>query len=343
MTKTSDRPPPPAFYNGQSNAIEAVNAIEAAKMEKRRARTTVTRETETKTEGGDSMLNNLALTKADIERFTKAAERRAGRTAYADWRIVSGVYYKARVMAKKESGQDSITNPVYKKIFSRIIKDLPPIAENEGTCEQYRNALLNIEEADAKDGKLEFSKWFEKHQPRAVNPVALWTGFRDRNKKPSTSRPRNGTNHQQELVRVQQEAADKISELMDRNATLSDQVRGLGGEPASEPSRSTAEASYDEKSSALDDLVRRAWREEAALWSSSATSNPAPAVRIFEGLLSRLASIAFDHNVIGDDERIESIDDVVATADDTIRNTYADWSGEQQAKAETDEDEDDAA
>jgi hypothetical protein len=336
MTNISDRPPPPSFYNSESQAIELVNGIEAAKTERRRARTTVTRggpETEkTETDRNHSGLPEsepVGLSKADVKEFTEAAERRAGRTVYADWRTISRVYFKARGMAKKESGQNSIHHRKYQSAFSLLIKDLPPIAENDATCERYRTCLLKIEEADAKDGG--FTKWYEKTQPRAVNPVALWNGFCDRDKKPSTKPKKNGSKHQQALAQAQQDAAKKITALMDRNAALSDQVRELGGKPAGEPSSEpTAEASYKEIS-ALDALMARAWREEVALWPGSKL----PVARIFDTLLSRLTYLALGRGIIGDGA--DDIDEVVNVAHDTIRNTYAEWSAEQQA--ETDEDE----
>jgi hypothetical protein len=370
MTKTSDQSPPPGFYNGDSQAIEAVSRIEATKVEKRRAarrapatpeptkpepapepETETDRnrsdlpetETNTETEKPETDLNYLGLTKADIEKFTEAVERRGGRTAYVDWRVIGGIYWKASEAALKQSGQKSRRNPDYQKIFhNSIISKLPLIAENAGTAEQYRLALLAIEEADAnEDSKLEFSNWFEKTQPRAVNPVALWNAFRNRYKKPSTKpkKTRNGTKHQEALAQAQQDAANKISELMGRNAALSDQVRELGGEPAGEPSSEpTAEASYKEKSSALDALMLRAWHEEAAIRSSFGGSHTV--FMVFQDLLSRLAKIAFDHGVIGGDERGDDLDDVVAAAEDSIRNTHVAWSEKQQAEAEIDEGED---
>src|SRR5262249_11578728 len=200
-------------YNSESQAIELVNGFDAAKTEKRRARTTVTRggaETE-KPETTETELNNLTLTKADIEKFITAVERRGGSIAYIDWRVIRRTFWKASQAALQQSGQKSRRHPKYQDIFhNSIISQLPLIAENAGTAKQYRTALLNIEEADEKDGKWEFSKWYEEHQPRAVNPVALWNAFRafrDRNKPKKAPEQRNGTKQQQKLARAQEKYA----------------------------------------------------------------------------------------------------------------------------------------
>jgi hypothetical protein len=159
MTNTSDRPPPPSFYNSESQAIELVNGIEATKVETRRATrrapatpepTPEKTEPETrsepkpapeKTETTETDLNYLSLTKADIERFTEAVERRGGRPAYSDWRVVGGVFWKASKVALEKSGQKSRRHPDYQRIFhSSISKLLPQIAENAGTAARARGA-----------------------------------------------------------------------------------------------------------------------------------------------------------------------------------------------------------
>jgi hypothetical protein len=53
----------------------------------------------------------LTLTKSDIKAFERAVEHRVGRTAYADWRIISGIYWKALEIAKAETGETYRQNP----------------------------------------------------------------------------------------------------------------------------------------------------------------------------------------------------------------------------------------
>jgi hypothetical protein len=234
------------------------------------------RTTEPNDEAANLKTLGSKLTKADIAAFTKAAERRTGRSAYDDWRTIGRIYKKASDLALTESGQESRHNPVYKRAFSRIIEVLPPIANTPGSCEQYRIALLNIE-----DNEPAFSKWYDKHEPRASNPVDLWKAFRDRSK-PRTQEPneRSFSKHQQELARVQQEAADKI-------AMLTDQIRDLGGDPsATTPS--------------VDWLLRRAWDRQASL----SGDNPNSA---FGVLLNRLVSIAAEHGATYDANRVQQL------------------------------------
>src|SRR5215467_7733678 len=109
MTKTTDNSPAPGFYNGDSQAIEAVRRIEAVKVEKRRAarHAPVSPEPATETE---TDRNRSGLPKAEIDRFTEAVERRAGRIAYVDWRVIGGVYWKACKVALEKSGQKSRRN-----------------------------------------------------------------------------------------------------------------------------------------------------------------------------------------------------------------------------------------
>jgi hypothetical protein len=280
MTNISDRPPPQSFYNSESQAIEVVNGIEAAKTERRRARTTVTRgPPETEPEAGDSPdLNYLGLTKDDIESFNEAVERRGGRTAYSDWRIIGGIFWKASEAALKASGQKSRRSRKYQEIFhsSIISKLLPQIAENAGTAEQYRLALLAIEEADAKDGKREFSKWYEEHQPRAVNPVALRTAFRafrDRDKRPKAPKQRNGTKQQQKLARAQEKYADQIAEF-----------------ESAEPSSAMPTA---------ENLLQRTW-----ILQMTMSQEPSSA---FDTLLTGLASLAAQYGVKFDPKHHQNI------------------------------------
>jgi hypothetical protein len=303
-TRRPGKTPPPSFYNGDTGAIEAVKQVEAAKTEKRRAtRPTVVPEPET--DEGDSIRNNSGLSKTDVDRWTKAADRRGGRIAYADWRILSGIYKKASDMALDESGQKSINNPVYKKALSRIIAVLPPIADNEDTSEKYRAHLLKIERAEP-----EFSKWYEATQPRAVNPVALWTGFRDRDKQPSTEpKTRNGDKHQRELLEANQAAADKMRAKDDRIDALENRVRELGGEPVDTPL---------EDLDTVEEHLRRAWERQALIFS-----NP---IVIYRHVFQKLVTIAI--------ERGASKDEILD------QFAFTDWAEEPKRE---DEDADDAA
>jgi hypothetical protein len=293
MSKTTDKPAgaerisrrkasAPTFYNRDSQAIEAVNAIEARKTEKRRTRTIVTRQAEPETETDDgSIRNSSGLTKADVDRFTKAAERRFGRPAYDDLRTLGAIYKKASDLALNESGQNSINNPNYKKAFSRIIAVLPPIADNAATAEKYRRHLLRIERAEP-----EFSAWYGEQQPkpRIGNPVDLWRAYKafcDAGKQPSGNHTeRNGSKHERELFEVKADAENKLRAKDSEIAGLKDQVRELGGEPADAPVSETL---------SINEQLQRIWDLQAAKLDNR-RSDPTVVLAL---LLQRLFAIGF--------------------------------------------------
>jgi hypothetical protein len=188
----------------------------------------------------------LTLTKSDIRAFENAVARRVGRPAYDDWRVISGIYMKAwRIAAAKVDGDTSHHNPLVKKEFGLIIAGLQPISDSEGTTRIYRAALLNIERAEP-----DFSTWYDKHQPRASNPLDLWNAYKAKpTKTVSADKDRVFSEHQQQMAQVQQDAADKISAQQDEIDELRHQVRALGGDP-------TAVSSVEE-------LLWRAWDLQA--------------------------------------------------------------------------------
>jgi hypothetical protein len=216
----------------------------------------------------ESKVQDCTLTKADIAAFTKAADRLVGRKAYADWRIISRVLKKASDLALNESGQNSRQSPVYKKAFSRIIADLPPIAPSESTTKQYRAALLHIE-----DNEPAFGEWYAEQQSRVGNPVDLWLAFRDRDADESTdtdagteAKERTFTQAQHAEAQSDLNHVDKIAELMDRNAELE------RGDPSATP----------------EGRLRQAWGLQTAL-------TMAPANDVFVALLNQLIPIAIEN------------------------------------------------
>ena len=240
-----------------------------------------------RTEADDDVnVKPLTLSKADIAAFRKAVKHRVGRTAYEGWRVISGVYKKASDMALEESGQESRNNPLYKRAFSRIIGELSPIANTEGTTRVYRAALLNIEDAEPR-----FTRWYEKHEPCASNPVDLWNAFKafDEGGKKKAAEPteRTFTKHQRELARVREEDAVKIAELTDRIAELET------GKPA--------------ETATWKDLLLRAWRSARREYSADGA---------LEGLLVELLKIASDHAATVTPEAIQGCAAVYFDADE---------------------------
>jgi hypothetical protein len=156
----------------------------------------------------------FTLSATDIKKYRKATENRVGRAALRDWPTIGQILKKASDGALEESlphnPRRSRQNPVYKKIFSRVISVLPPIAHNEDTAKQYRAALLNIE-----DNNPAFGAWRDKHKPRMSNPLDLWKAFRDRNKPPKArvTEEHDITEHQKEIAQIQEASAAKIAEL----------------------------------------------------------------------------------------------------------------------------------
>jgi hypothetical protein len=285
----------------------------------------MTKSKRTTTDDGDAAeVKPLTLSKADIAAFSKAAERRTGRNAYDDWRIIGRVFKKASDLACKESGQESRHSPLAKRAFSRIIADLPPISDSEGSAKQYRAALLNIE-----DHEPEFSQWYGKTQPRATNPIDLWQAFDRKDKKSAAPKERTFTNGQEAEARAQEEAAAKIGELTDENNDLRARLSKYESDAA--PSE-TPQVSPEDR---IDNLIEQAWRAEVTNWERIGVPNQSP-LNIFTALLERLALTAFDRGVIGDGAK--DIDDLVAAAHDTLHGSNLQFTG-----AGIDEDKDDAA
>jgi hypothetical protein len=213
-------------------------------------------------------VKDFTLTKFDIRAFEKAVERRTGRPAFEDWLVIARVYAKASKAALDESGQASRNNPTYKRAFSRIIAVLPPISSSDGTAKMYRAALLN-----QMDYEPAFLKWYEKTQPRASNPLDLWHAFRTTlpgNDDGPRERQING--HEQELARVQEQAAATITAQQDRIAELET------GNPSAKVS--------------VEELVRQAWETE---WSAH-DFNPQVVAAVRARLIELIEEVANEYS-----------------------------------------------
>jgi hypothetical protein len=228
----------------------------------------------------DAKVQSCTLSKRDIAAFTKAAEHRVGRIAYRDWRVISGIFKKASDLA---GGWDMRHSPVYKRKLSHILKDLPPIAHSQDTAKKYRASLLAVENAEP-----DFSAWYDKEQPRVSNPIDLWSAYRatlTRDNDEPAERTING--HEQELARVHQETAAKITAQADEIAELK----------TGKPSTTTS----------VEELLRRAWDAE---WSTH-DFDPQAVDAVHAKLLNLLSEIADEYSV-----ETETANNAVAGDDD---------------------------
>jgi hypothetical protein len=250
------------------------------------------------------------LSKDDIGTFTQAVERRIGRGAYEDWRVIGAIYKKASDLARKETDSDLPLGSRYNKAFHRILADLPPIAANKATAERYRTALLKIERNEP-----EFSHWYAKNPPRVENPVALLQAFNNRNQ-PPTSRPKGRavTQAQRELMQLQADLAVRIQEFDELKAKYEPDppVETNGFDPQQD--KMPRQAQLDARHQRLDSAMQQAWHA-GVVFANDTSIGPDS---IFAWLLERLATLAFKNGY-------DDVDDLISLADDAIRNSYAEF------------------
>jgi hypothetical protein len=131
-----------------------------------------------------------------------------GRTGRPSWRCCAR-HQTSPCSYPQLSGQTERQNPIYKKRFSEIIAELPPIGSNPKTAEHYRADLLNISHEGEK-----FDAWYLKERPRVSNPRSMRDAYQEARKpKDEQPQPSKPPQHQIELAGVQEEGATKIADL----------------------------------------------------------------------------------------------------------------------------------
>jgi hypothetical protein len=142
------------------------------------------------------------------------------------WAVLGEMIAERSIAAMQDSEQDTRTGGRYQDVFSGYMESFTPIADNPGTADQYRKALLTI---FIDIGIEHFNAWYDTKQPRAGSPPRLVGAFRKdpdnaeicervfgpKPKPKADAQPRL-TRRERELIQGRKDDADKIVALNDQ-------------------------------------------------------------------------------------------------------------------------------